>query len=382
MDSTEIFDLASECYKLFRETFPEDTLPPDAQMPLYRALFHCRSRFETWAGYTNALENGEDSLDKQLEFSPADDLQIVTWCLVATRMEEVQRVPKNPKLRTIHEAMDRLQRASDTKLRDKDGFDRVAAAVVKGAYPDLPETLVQQLGSSIARRRARLLRQRKHQHDLDLQRQQGYDAQTVAAEDTKSVAQAQDKMMAALEKLSVTEHPVLEPKKLSDDASTQQKVGSKVWYCDLHLDEEVHVMHETFQSEESLRQHLKDDHRDLPPLEIDTKVRRNTRRPSRSWDICLFCGFDAGAKVDPDNECGAEKESSTRYAGLRARKARDMARLVLWNHIAQHLKSLAFISLRWCEDKKVNAEGVDVKTNAASRGGSSEDEEAASVAGQ
>lgn len=120
--------------------------------------------------------------------------------------------------------MDILQRISDTEIRDEDGFDRVAAAVVKGTYPDLPETLVQQLGSSIARRRARLLRQRKHQQDLDLQRQQGDDAQAVAAEDTKSVARAQDQIVAALDKLSVTEHPVLEPKKLSADASTEQNV--------------------------------------------------------------------------------------------------------------------------------------------------------------
>ena len=122
--------------------------------------------------------------------------------------------------------MDRLERQTDTKVRDKDGFDRVAAAVVKGAYPDLPETLVQQLGSSIARRRARLLRRRKHQQNLDLQRQQGDDAQAVAAEDTKSVAQAQDQIVAALDKLSVTEHPVLEPRKLPADASTQQKARS------------------------------------------------------------------------------------------------------------------------------------------------------------
>lgn len=127
-------------------------------------------------------------------------------------------------LTAIHEAMDILQRISDTEIRDEDGFDRVAAAVVKGTYPDLPETLVQQLGSSIARRRARLLRQRKHQQDLDLQRQQGDDAQAVAAEDTKSVARAQDQIVAALDKLSVTEHPVLEPKKLSADASTEQNV--------------------------------------------------------------------------------------------------------------------------------------------------------------
>lgn len=133
---------------------------------------------------------------------------------------------------------------------------------------------------------------------------------------------------------------------------------SRVWYCDLHLDEEGHTTLKTFQGEESLRQHLKVDHRDLSSSEIDTKVRRNTRRPSRSRDICLFCGFDAGAKVDTDNECGAEMESNTRYAGLRARKARDLAKLVLWNHIAQHLKSLAFISLRWCEDDKVDAGGV------------------------
>lgn len=85
MDDTKIFDLASECYKLFREAFPEDTLPPNAEIPLYYALIHCRSRFDTWAGYTNALENGEDSLDKQLEFSPADDSQIVVSMLELIR---------------------------------------------------------------------------------------------------------------------------------------------------------------------------------------------------------------------------------------------------------------------------------------------------------
>ena len=156
---------------------------------------------------------------------------------------------------------------------------------------------------------------------------------------------------------------------------------SKFWYCDLHLDEGGHTKLERFQSEESLRQHLKDDHRDLSSSEIDTKVRRNTRRPSRSRNICLFCGFDASAKTDTDSECRAAMESNTGVAMVKARKARDLARLVLWNHIAQHLKSLAFISLRWCEDEKVDAEGGDVQTNAASRGGSSEDEEAASVAG-
>ena len=84
-DNKNIFHLASECDRLFRGTFPEDTLPPDAQMPLYRALIHCRSRFEMWAGYTNALEYGETSLDKQLEFSPADDSQIVVSMLELIR---------------------------------------------------------------------------------------------------------------------------------------------------------------------------------------------------------------------------------------------------------------------------------------------------------
>ena len=129
-------------------------------------------------------------------------------------------------------------------------------------------------------------------------------------------------------------------------AETIHKVT--VWFCHRCRDRG------RFQSEEALRAHL-ESHKIRGLLQegevhisttgIEKECREHWYHDYRPPGICLFCNFDAAA----ENERKASRSSNVRDAMIEAGEAEELVRDKLWEHIGQHLKSLAFLSLRWCE---------------------------------
>jgi hypothetical protein len=305
MSDNKIFLLATGCESLFQKALAA-ALPSNLQVPLYRALLDCHSRFEVWAGVTGAFADEEASLDRRLMFSP--DLQsavVRLMTLITTSLEpgkparsitfrlrltftdlvsdcnacaestesmqhdEYQDTKHTsilaqlpPLTRTsligIHEAIDRLECIATSIKRvanstvtsrvegfaqrfERDDFDAIAVLLVRGLYPQLPETLVRQLGSSIAFRRLRLLFQRRNQQKLqqhrhtDLQEHQNHKALAMNVElpteatPTKGPVRQQlamNQMSATFDNLSVTDHSVVEPVQILEDVSDQQSIRS------------------------------------------------------------------------------------------------------------------------------------------------------------
>jgi len=90
----------------------------------------------------------------------------------------------------------------------------------------------------------------------------------------------------------------------------------------------------------------------------------------RSPGTCLFCDFDAAAKAVPRNEFGASKTANVGDAAIEAHESEELVRVKLWEHIGHHLSNLAFLSLKWFENDKVDVEGGDGKAMEAQREGS------------
>ncbi|KAI4923774.1 uncharacterized protein J4E92_007748 [Alternaria infectoria] len=126
----------------------------------------------------------------------------------------------------IIDGVERLDGMADFVPFKKEGFETVAIYLVKKAYPNLPETLVEQLGHSIAVRRLRLLRQKEHGEELASREDQDHEAQAVPDERAKIIAQSQDEMAGVFNNLTVADHPALEPTQRPDGASNQPTVES------------------------------------------------------------------------------------------------------------------------------------------------------------
>ncbi|KAI4647337.1 uncharacterized protein J4E79_010195 [Alternaria viburni] len=172
--------------------------------PLHNSLEGCYQRFWIWANYTGAGADDESNLDQRLEFSP--DLQNE---LTYTGF---------PSVTAIHGALDELERIMMIKSRDKGCFEVAAVGWVKKLHPDIPETLAEQLGITIECRRLRLIRQKKYQQGFPLERYQYRQAR---------LAQPEDQMVAALDDVTLTDAPILDPALPRDPASYQESVGSE-----------------------------------------------------------------------------------------------------------------------------------------------------------
>jgi len=104
------------------------------------------------------------------------------------------------------------------KSRGKGCFEVAAVGWVKKLHPDIPETLAEQLGISIECRRLRLLGQTKYQQGFPLEAYQYRRAR---------LAQPEDQMVTALDRVTLTEAPVSDPALQPSPASYQQSVGSE-----------------------------------------------------------------------------------------------------------------------------------------------------------
>ena len=189
----------------------------------------------------------------------------------------------------------------------------------------------------------------------------------------------------------------------------------KTWYCDLqHQDQVEQSRRKRFNTVEAFRQHLTVDHSyDLTPSTIDAKLRTNVLSPSRQPGICPICNFDAAAVTHSEDEPKdntdskarsespatsestvkfhvpeirlhpeSEENSQGRDNRPRAGKPRDLIQIKLSRHIGQHLKRLAFLSLRWFEEEDESDSKESVANNDGTRSwGSSRGKEDSSIAG-
>ncbi|KAI4604886.1 hypothetical protein J4E83_010934 [Alternaria metachromatica] len=156
-----------------------------------------------------------------------------------------------------------------------------------------------------------------------------------------------------------------------------EQIHRKVQHCSRHVDKDGRTDRKEFQNPRALRDHLADEHA-LTRMDVGCTPYR-----IRSPGTCLFCNFDAAAKAVPEDELEASKNANVGDTAVEARESEELVREKLWEHIGHHLRNLAFLSLKWFEDDKVDVKGGDGKANAAQREGSSDDDdrEAASVAG-
>jgi hypothetical protein len=100
-----------------------------------------------------------------------------------------------------------------------------------------------------------------------------------------------------------------------------EKIHTAQWYCDLCGDNPLE-----FDEKESFVAHLNTRHgNQLTKSKLDGRARRNRRIATREPFVCPICG------CVPD---GVE----------------PLAKETLWNHIAAHLKSIAFLSLSYVDD--------------------------------
>ncbi|KAK6507675.1 hypothetical protein TWF481_006098 [Arthrobotrys musiformis] len=179
----------------------------------------------------------------------------------------------------------------------------------------------------------------------------------------------------------------------------------RVWYCNLGEDE-----HEEFPDAQALREHLFSMHEDEVTQErVDILTRRNVLLVPRDPEICPLCAQDitslgkGGSQTDSKNESFLDKQaiqavgvlahetpltrSSERKVAFQVPEShatssdsgqseeseaedstsedesedwRDHVHISLATHIAGHLKSLAFTSLRYFDDDCVSGESQHV----------------------
>lgn len=176
-----------------------------------------------------------------------------------------------------------------------------------------------------------------------------------------------------------------------------RKIHNTVWYCDVEPEEYVE-----FPTGDKLRDHMETQHSTLPESRIVRKVARNVLRTDRNVNICPLCNQDAlavyalqsnmaeaaskgkakahnahsGYALDgqDDQREPLENEQGTRVSqgeGTRNLRQESVDYQKLVKHIAQHMKSLAFLSIRYIDDDEVSVES----DRAASGERGSEEEE-------
>ena len=100
------------------------------------------------------------------------------------------------------------------------------------------------------------------------------------------------------------------------------RIHTKRWYCDVNHG----ITPPQFGDKVALMEHLESEHENLTRSQMLGRLRRNKRKVTREPFVCPLCDC-----VPPD----VEKRRGERPYEL------------LWKHIAQHLKSVAFYSLSY-----------------------------------
>ncbi|KAK6348438.1 hypothetical protein TWF718_006232 [Orbilia javanica] len=169
-----------------------------------------------------------------------------------------------------------------------------------------------------------------------------------------------------------------------------------VWYCDLNQHE-----YQEFSSSREFHEHLMESHSDLTPKQLDMMERRNVLSIPRGPNICPLCSQDISildtepnqvqpsshhnsltsihpnkpkrkpifhvpeGLIDSDEEqhpdrANTDPSSSEKTSlGIVERPQARVNHIKLATHVAGHLKSLAFTSLRYFGDESTSAESQE-----------------------
>jgi hypothetical protein len=160
---------------------------------------------------------------------------------------------------------------------------------------------------------------------------------------------------------------------------------SEVWYCDLaHPDK---LRPDQFHTSLALEQHLLNEHSTLSPRMISARIRRNHLTVSRPANECPLCQkpvLQLLAELDEEPTNGRQNTSRVSFAidqidddednppktqpkaaddnsllahGSSSRRSeKDENNKQVSQHVAQHLKTLAFISLIWWDEENFSTD--------------------------
>lgn len=165
-----------------------------------------------------------------------------------------------------------------------------------------------------------------------------------------------------------------------------QKIHNTVWYCDVEPGE-----YAEFPTGDKLREHIKTRHSAMTESRVVRKVTRNILRVTRNANICPLCNQDvlavyelqsritqapskgkqAAENEDVEYSFGGndtQQHDSPKSPGDNRPSFVDYAKMV--KHVAQHLKSLAFLSIRYIDDDNIS---VDSDQAASGQNGSTEE---------
>jgi hypothetical protein len=160
---------------------------------------------------------------------------------------------------------------------------------------------------------------------------------------------------------------------------------SEVWYCDLAHPNKL--CPDQFHTSLALKQHLLDEHSNLSPRMISARVRRNhltVSRPANECPLCrkpvlqLLAELDeeptndrqntsrvsfAIDEIDDDENNPLETQSKApddhsllAHGSSPRRSENDEHNKQVSQHVAQHLKTLAFISLIWWDEENFSTD--------------------------
>ncbi|KAK0659786.1 hypothetical protein QBC41DRAFT_262105 [Cercophora samala] len=171
-----------------------------------------------------------------------------------------------------------------------------------------------------------------------------------------------------------------------------RKIHNTAWYCDVDPGEFAQ-----FPTADKLREHIQTQHSTMAESRITRKVTRNVLRVDRNINMCPLCNQDVLAVYDlQSNMAGAESKGkeiaenvdkefsiggSDRqpvHSKLDSSKSQNDERpsfvdnQKMVKHVAQHLKSLAFISIRYIDDDNSS---VDSDQAAGGQNGSAEEDD-------
>jgi hypothetical protein len=160
---------------------------------------------------------------------------------------------------------------------------------------------------------------------------------------------------------------------------------SDVWYCDLAHPNKLGL--DQFHTSLALEQHLLDEHSTLSPRMISARVRRNhltVSRPANECPLCRTPVLQLSAELDEkpttdrqtiprvsfvideidDDEYNpltthpktADDNSLLAHGSSSRRSEKDENNKQVSQHVAQHLKALAFVSLIWWDEDNFSTE--------------------------
>ena len=122
-----------------------------------------------------------------------------------------------------------------------------------------------------------------------------------------------------------------------------------IWYCNLG-----HSELQRFKSPRELEEHIESVHPELfTAEELTSRLRRSVLLQPRSPGICPLCNTDIFPLPENSKEYShiSEEDDLVNSSEATADSSADTILKTISRHIAEHLKSLALLSIRYLEDE-------------------------------